>query len=277
MTPPLRRSRLPFLGLASLTALAAALSSSTASAQTGFLGNRFESEREGERLVRERVARLPDQPPAGVRHRGRLLEGSRRRPQRGRVDRRLGHQRPALPPPRRQLRPLAAPPPRRRAPARAGRDGQRGAHPHRDGPVPRRRRLRRPPARRRRAPLRGVRVGVPAGPGHAGVPAHRLGGARHHHGRRPRPAARHDRRRHRRLHVRGPPRLPDQPGPRDLPGAQRGRRAVDGRGGRAPVPPQGPHGRPRDLRRIRSCRTCSRRRRARPRSSSARTTASTTS
>ncbi len=47
MTPPLRRSRLPFLGLASLTALAAALSSSTASAQTGFLGNRFDPSEKG--------------------------------------------------------------------------------------------------------------------------------------------------------------------------------------------------------------------------------------
>src|SRR5208283_1405035 len=47
MTPPLRRSRLPFLGLASLTALAAALSSSTASAQTGFLANRFDPSEKG--------------------------------------------------------------------------------------------------------------------------------------------------------------------------------------------------------------------------------------
>ncbi len=49
MTSPLRRSRLPFLGLATLTALAAALSSSSASAQSGsgVLAERFDPSEKG--------------------------------------------------------------------------------------------------------------------------------------------------------------------------------------------------------------------------------------
>jgi len=48
MTPPLRRSRLPLLGLASLTALATALAPSSAAAQTnGVLANRFDPSEKG--------------------------------------------------------------------------------------------------------------------------------------------------------------------------------------------------------------------------------------
>jgi OOP family OmpA-OmpF porin len=47
MTPLLRRSRLPLFGLATLTALSAALYSSSASAQTGFIANRFDPSEKG--------------------------------------------------------------------------------------------------------------------------------------------------------------------------------------------------------------------------------------
>jgi len=47
MTPPLRRSRLRLMGAGTLTVLAAALSSSSALAQTGFTANRFDPSEKG--------------------------------------------------------------------------------------------------------------------------------------------------------------------------------------------------------------------------------------